>query len=733
MKKKNETILHKKKTAPAPGSASGYSGIDCFRFLAALLVIAIHTSPLASINETADFILTRILARTAVPFFLMTSGFFLISEYTKNSEKRNAFVRKTALIYIAAILLYLPVNVYSGYFKMDYLLPNIAKDLAFDGTLYHLWYLPASILGGLTAWGLVKKFRCAKAFLITSALYLIGLFGDSYYGISVQVPALKNFYSLIFQITDYTRNGLFFAPVFFVLGGFLAKADFRGRILSFSQSIAGFSASLTFLAAEALLLHHFKLQRHDSMYIFLPPCMYFLFQALLHFRGKRLVWLRTSSLLVYILHPMVIILVRMAARLLHLQKLLIENSLIHFLLVSLLSVAISVITTAFWNQYKPRRARKTPENGRAWLDINYHNLEHNARTLSDLMPPGCQLMAVVKTQAYGHGAFEIAAHLNKIGINAFAAATLEEGIQLRNYGIQGEILILGYTNVNRAADLKKYDLTQTILDLRYAASLNKQGVPVKAHIKIDTGMHRLGTESRDAEKVIKIFSMPRLKITGMFTHLCCADSLRPADTAFTNKQIAGFYTLVDTLKEQNIPIPKLHIQSTYGLLNYPDLMCDYVRIGIGLYGVLSSPDDETILNPDLRPVLSLKARVILIRSLRKGETFGYGRSFLAVRDSRIALLSIGYGDGFPRSLSCGNGSVSINGQYFPIAGRVCMDCLAVDITGGETIAVGDIATLIASDTASDPDNCLSAPFAAAGSGTISNELLCRLGERVRQN
>lgn len=731
MKKKNEITLSKKKKASVRGAKTGYSGIDCFRFFAALLVITIHTSPLASINETADFLLTRVLARTAVPFFLMTSGFFLVSEYTKNTEKRNIFLKKTVLIYGAAILLYLPVNFYNGYFKMDYLLPNILKDLVSDGTLYHLWYLPASILGGLLAWKLVKKFRYPKALLITAALYLIGLFGDSYYGISVQVPVLKSFYGLVFQVTDYTRNGLFYAPVFFVMGGLLAKTVFKGRTLSLSQSLSGFAASLALLVTEALLLHHFKLQRHDSMYVFLLPCMYFLFQALLHFNGKRLVWLRTSSLLIYIIYPMVIVLLRMFAKLLHLQKLLIENSLVHFLLVSLLSVVISIITTAFWNQYKPKRAKKLPEGGRAWLDINFNNLEHNARVLSDIMAPGCKLMAVVKTQAYGHGAFEIATHLNKIGINAFAAATIEEGIQLRNYGIQGEILILGYTNVNRAADLKKYDLTQTLLDFRYAVSLNKQGIPVKAHIKIDTGMHRLGIESSDTDKVVKIFSMPHIKVNGMFTHLCCADSLRPADTAFTNKQIASFYSLADTLKENGIPIPKLHIQSTYGLLNYPDLTCDYARIGIGLYGVLSSPGDETILKPDLRPVLSLKSRIVLIRTLKKGETFGYGRNFLAAQESRIALLPIGYGDGFPRSLSCGNGSVNIGGQTFPIAGRICMDCLAVDITGGENIAVGDIATLIAADTDSGADKGLSAPFVAADSGSISNELLCRLGERVR--
>lgn len=192
-----------------------YTGIDYFRFIAALLIIAIHTSPLGSFSETGDFMLTRIIARVAVPFFFMTSGFFLISRYTCNAEKLGAFIKKTTLIYGVAILLYIPINVYNGYFKMDNLLPNIIKDIVFDGTLYHLWYLPASIIGAAIAWYLVKKVHYRKAFLIASVLYIIGLFGDSYYGIVKSVSCLNAFYNLIFQLTDYTRNGIFFAPIFF--------------------------------------------------------------------------------------------------------------------------------------------------------------------------------------------------------------------------------------------------------------------------------------------------------------------------------------------------------------------------------------------------------------------------------------------------------------------------------------------------------------------------------------
>ena len=149
-----------------------YSGIDCFRFWAALLIIAIHTSPLAMFGSTGDFILTRVAARVAVPFFFMTSGFFLISHYAENAEKLMRFVKHTCLIYGLAIALYLPVNVYNGYFQIDELAPNLVKDLVFDGTVYHLWYLPASVIGALIAWYLVRRFDYQKAMLISFGLYV---------------------------------------------------------------------------------------------------------------------------------------------------------------------------------------------------------------------------------------------------------------------------------------------------------------------------------------------------------------------------------------------------------------------------------------------------------------------------------------------------------------------------------------------------------------------------------
>lgn len=700
-----------------------YSGIDYFRFIAALLIVAIHTSPLSSFSETGNFIFTRIVSRVAVPFFFMTSGFFLISRYTCNAEKLEAFIKKTTLIYGVAILLYIPINVYNGYFKMDNLLPNIIKDIVFDGTLYHLWYLPASIIGAAIAWYLVKKLNYPKALMVASVLYLIGLFGDSYYGITEKISCLNSLYTYIFQVTDYTRNGIFFAPIFFILGGFIA--DNRPQI-TFGKSFLGFAISLALMLGEAMILHHFDLQRHDSMYVFLLPCMYFLFIVILHFKGKRLVSLRTASLIIYIIHPMMIVVIRLFSKLLHIQKLFVENSIVHYFAVCLTSVVFSVVLTAMWNKYKPKKAKHTADTDRAYLEIDLNNLEHNVKVLKRAMLQKCELMAVVKAEAYGHGLYEIATHLNKIGVKAFAVATIDEGIKLRQYGVLGEILILGYTAPARAKELRKYDLTQTLIDYKYALLLDKQEYDVMTHIKVDTGMHRLGFDAKDIEKISAVFSMKHIKVSGIYTHLCAADSVDEKDIFFTNVQIESFYNLLNQLKEKGITIPKIHIQSSYGLLNYPELKCDYVRVGVSLYGVLSSPNDRTKLHLDLRPVLSLKSRVILLREIKKGESVGYSRSFVANRDSLIALLPVGYADGYPRNLSCGKSYVLINGHQAPVVGKICMDQLAVDVTDIPNVKTGSIATLIGKDGKEE----ITAPMVAESAESITNELLSRMGHRL---
>lgn len=363
---------------------------------------------------------------------------------------------------------------------------------------------------------------------------------------------------------------------------------------------------------------------------------------------------------------------------------------------------------------------------RSWREISLANLEHNVRTLSALMPRGCEMMAVLKTDAYGHGAFWIAARLEQMGLRAFAVATIDEGISLRRYGVRGEILILGYTSVRRARELKKYRLAQTIISLPYARELEEQRIRVRVHLKIDTGMHRLGIPARETGQILEVFSMEHLDVKGIFTHLCCCDSRLEEDVAFTRGQIGQFNGLLRHLKAGGISVPKVHAQSSFGLLNYPDLTYGYVRAGIALYGVLSSPSDNPLCKPSLRPVLSLKTRVALIRRIPEGSSLGYGRCFTAKRESVIAILPAGYGDGYPRNLSNGRGYVLIRGQRAPVAGRICMDQMAVDVTAIPGASVGDAAVLIGRDGGEE----ITAQEVAQRAGTIGNELLCRLGTRL---
>ena len=357
---------------------------------------------------------------------------------------------------------------------------------------------------------------------------------------------------------------------------------------------------------------------------------------------------------------------------------------------------------------------------RAWREIDTAALAHNVSALRGAMAPGCELMAVVKADAYGHGASAVVPQLLSLGVRAFAAATLDEGAQLRALGADGTVLILGYTPPERAGELARLGLTQTVADLAHAKALHAQGVPLRVHLKIDTGMHRLGIAWDAPEEVLAVFRMENLTVDGIFSHLCCTDSLAPDDVAFTREQIRRFHSLTAALAARGVALPKLHLQSSYGLLNYPELRCDYARIGIALYGAADGAAARAL---GLHPVLSLKARIASVRTVAKGESIGYDRAFTARRDSRIAILPIGYADGYPRALS-NTGLVRLRGRLAPVAGRVCMDQLAVDVTDIPETSVGDIAELIGGASP------LTAAEVAARYGTIPNELLSRLGARL---
>ncbi len=365
-------------------------------------------------------------------------------------------------------------------------------------------------------------------------------------------------------------------------------------------------------------------------------------------------------------------------------------------------------------------------NNRAWIEINHANLEHNVREVQRLMPENCELMAVVKADAYGLGAYTVAKHLYKIGIRAFAVATIDEGIRLRKAGIRGDILILGYTDPERIREIRRYRFTQTAVDHAHAEALNRKRVSIDVHLKIDTGMHRLGIPFDSVEDVQSVFRMKNLRVTGIFSHFACADSREIADVTFTNLQILRFRSLIQELKDCGISVPKAHIQSSYGLLNYPELQFDYVRCGVALYGVLSSSADKTVLSPDLKPVLTVKSRITHIQAVRKGDPVGYGRTCILQRNSLLATVSIGYGDGIPRVLS-NAGQVLIHDQHVPIVGRLCMDQLIIDVTDADHVKVGDAVTIIDARKGSPA----SAERTAETANTITNEILSRLGSRLK--
>ena len=222
-------------------------------------------------------------------------------------------------------------------------------------------------------------------------------------------------------------------------------------------------------------------------------------------------------------------------------------------------------------------------------------------------------------------------------------------------------------------------------------------------------------------------TIPTLRVTGLFTHLCAADSSRPEDVAFTRGQIGDFFELTRQLSARGIPLPALHVQSSYGILRYPGLPCRFARPGILLYGCLSNPETMGEIPASIRPVLSWHSRIVLTRQIPEGDTVGYGRSWQARGPRRLAVIPVGYGDGYPRSLSNCH-EVLICGQRAPIAGRICMDQMMADITHISQAHCGSLVTLIGEQEGGR----ITAEETAARAGTIANELLCRLGDRIRR-
>lgn len=367
------------------------------------------------------------------------------------------------------------------------------------------------------------------------------------------------------------------------------------------------------------------------------------------------------------------------------------------------------------------------QKGRAWIEINKSHLIHNACQLQALLPGSCVMMPAVKANAYGHGAGLIGKTLQGMGVTDFCVASVGEGVELRSLGITGQILVLSYTHPSQFPELSQYTLTQTVVDCSYAETLNAYGSPLCVHVGIDTGMHRLGERSEKVDAICRIWGFPNLRITGIFSHLCVSDGDSDEDRAYTLQQFGRFKAVTDALHGRGIHGFKSHIQSSYGVLNYPTPGFDYARIGIALYGILSSSHDRTACNPQLKPVLTLKARIECVKTLYPGEGAGYGLAFTASSECRIAVVSIGYADGLPRQLS-GNGFALVRGHKIPIIGRICMDQLFLNVSDIPDITVGDEAVFIGKSGEFEITAC----DVADSAGTISNELLSRLGSRLER-
>ena len=376
---------------------------------------------------------------------------------------------------------------------------------------------------------------------------------------------------------------------------------------------------------------------------------------------------------------------------------------------------------------KEKREANRNTGLRAWMELREEHLAANLSCLRKCLNAGADIMAVVKADGYGHGAEKISRALEQMGVRAFAVATLEEGILLRRAGIRGKILILGYTDPAAWPELARYSLIQTVVDASHGEELNRQtGVALPVHLKIDTGMNRLGISWRKREEIGRMFRLGRLQPEGVYSHLCVADSKEPEDQMFTRLQIRRFRQTVNFIHRMGYREVISHLQSSYGLICYPEAGFDFARPGIALYGVLSSPDQKLKKKLGLKPVLSLRARVAAVKELRPGDTVGYGRAFTAEKPMRIADVTMGYCDGLPRNLR--DGRVLLRGKSCRLIGRICMDQCTVDVTEVPEIRAGDTVTFIGTDGNLE----ITAEEVAEKAGTITNELLSRLGSRLER-
>ena len=361
-----------------------------------------------------------------------------------------------------------------------------------------------------------------------------------------------------------------------------------------------------------------------------------------------------------------------------------------------------------------------------WAEIDLDNIAFNMKNIKKLVKDK-EVIAVIKADAYGHGAVEVAKVLSENGASRFAVAIITEAIELREHGIKLPIMILGYTPIEYAEDLIKYDIEQTVYNLEYAKQLSdialKMGKKAKIHIALDTGMGRIGFMPYDnsLEEVLKISALDGIEIVGIFTHFSTADE---EDKEYTKYQFDKIQNFIKKLSDKGVNIPLKHVSNSGAIIDLPETYLDAVRAGIILYGYYPS-DEVKKKNLSIKPALTLKTKVAHIKKMEKDMYVSYGRTFKTERDSIIATLPIGYADGYSRLLS-GKAKVIINGKFANVVGRICMDQCMIDVTDIGEVKVGDEVILLGEENelkfnADDMANLI---------GTINYDVLCMIKHRV---
>lgn len=363
---------------------------------------------------------------------------------------------------------------------------------------------------------------------------------------------------------------------------------------------------------------------------------------------------------------------------------------------------------------------------RAWVEIDLNALTHNVRQLKRQLAAKTQLMAVVKADAYGHGAVSVAQTALNAGANWLGVATIPEGIELRAAGIEAPILLLGAVHSpEQVRAIAYWQLQPTICNskqaLIFAETLKEMGQTLPVHLKLDTGMSRLGTMWQDAAEFVQLVRhLPNLDIQSIYSHLATADS---PDTRVMEQQHQRFQQAIRTIEAAGIPLPKLHFANSAATLVDSALHYDLVRVGLATYGLYPAPHCQGLI--DLKPVMGVKARVTQVKDIPAGTGVSYGYQYIADRDLRLAVIGIGYADGVPRNLS-NKLQVLIRGQRVPQVGAITMDQMMLDVSSIPDLQVGEVVTLLGTDG----NQSISADDWAETLGTISWEILCSFKHRL---